>query len=112
MRRLKLETIQFSEVDGISDLRLCDFFFHIKQEFTLKEKPLIEQDIFKPPDTFFQGKKSYQAKYNHGQSAPELLPPINMIESKDRHYTTQADLWTAGCLIYNMITGVPPFLEQ
>ena len=45
-------------------------------------------------------------------SAPELLPPFEFLKNPElRHYNEQVDVWTLGCIVFNMITGVPPFVE-
>ena len=37
--------------------------------------------------------------------APELM-------SVNKVYSYSADIWAVGCLIYNMVTGIPPFYEK
>ena len=36
--------------------------------------------------------------------APELLP-------KKKTYSEAADIWSLGCIIFNMSTGIPPFYD-
>ena len=38
--------------------------------------------------------------------SPELL------KIKERDYGAKSDLWTIGVILYNMITGIPPFFEH
>ena len=38
-----------------------------------------------------------------------MLPPINQIKDPRRYYGQQVDMWLLGCIIFNMVTGVPPF---
>jgi len=37
--------------------------------------------------------------------APELL-------SLKKRYGFECDIWSAGCIIFNMVTGIPPFYES
>ena len=45
-------------------------------------------------------------------SAPEMLPPINVLKDPRRYYNQQVDIWTLGCLIFNMVSGVPPWYND
>jgi len=46
--------------------------------------------------------------YDHKYSAPELLSSEN---EEKRNHSYPVDIWSLGCLIYNMFTGVQPFFE-
>ena len=35
-----------------------------------------------------------------------------MLKVKERDYGAKTDMWTVGVLIYNMVTGIPPFYES
>ena len=37
--------------------------------------------------------------------APELF-------TAKKTYSEQCDVWSLGCIIYNMVTGIPPFYES
>lgn len=37
--------------------------------------------------------------------APELLP-------SRKTYDEKCDIWSLGCIIFNMVTGIPPFYES
>ena len=37
--------------------------------------------------------------------APELLDKI-------KNYDESVDIWSLGCIIYNMVTGIPPFYDS
>ena len=50
-----------------------------------------------------------ERSYNYMFSAPEMLPPVNRIEDDRRYYGRKADIWMLGCIIFNMVTGIPPF---
>ena len=45
-------------------------------------------------------------------SAPEMLPPTNMVGDARREYNERVDIWTIGCIIFNMFTGMPPFVSE
>lgn len=38
--------------------------------------------------------------------APEIVQQINKTKIK---VTTKADIWSLGCLIFELFTGVPPY---
>lgn len=37
--------------------------------------------------------------------APELM-------TKNKRYDEKVDIWSCGCLIFNMVTGIPPFYDS
>lgn len=38
--------------------------------------------------------------------------PTYVVSKKKRtKYNTQVDIWSLGCIVYNLFTGVPPFFE-
>ena len=41
-----------------------------------------------------------------------MLPAINPLKDPRRYYGQQADTWMLGCIIFNMVTGVPPFFAD
>jgi serine/threonine protein kinase len=47
--------------------------------------------------------------FDHNYSAPELYPSEDL-EAK-RSYGLPVDTWGFGCLVFNMFTGVQPFME-
>ena len=104
-----MDTMMFSESNNYNDIRLCDFFMAIKCEKKHNERPFLIEEIYRSPDSFFQGKKVFNPKHNHANSAPELLPPENYLTDPKRYYDFQADIWTFGCIVFNMVTGVPIF---
>ena len=77
IRRLKLETICFAEVNQVSELRLTDMLLFNYLENLENERPYALEEAFNPPKTSFQGERKFIPKYSHFMSAPELLPPIN-----------------------------------
>ena len=44
------------------------------------------EDAFNPPKSSFQGDRKFIPQYNHFMSAPELLPPINVLKNPRRFY--------------------------
>ena len=110
IRSIRPDTVIFTEKNQVNDLRLCDFFLAIKDSEKHNEKPFLIEEVYKSPETFFQGKKVFNPKHNHLFTAPELLPPENHLIDSKRYYSTSSDIWSFGCLIYNMFTGVPPFI--
>ena len=112
IRRIKLDTIVFAEQDSISELRITDLFLFNYIESMPTEDPFVLEHAFTPPQSSFQGERKFVPEYNHHMSAPEMLPPKNILRDNRRYYGQQADVWTLGCLIYNMVTGVPPFFNN
>ena len=41
-----------------------------------------------------------------------MLRPKNFIKDATRFYGKKVDIWMLGCLIFNMVTGVPPFYSE
>jgi serine/threonine protein kinase len=37
--------------------------------------------------------------------APELLDSV-------KNYNESVDIWSLGCIIFNMVTGIPPFYDS
>ena len=66
----------------------------------------------KNPESLFLGSLTYADHFDHSMSSPELLPPINAIKQPRRWFDTKTDMWTLGCIIFNMATGVPPFYVE
>lgn len=112
MRRLRLEAICFTESDSIQELRLTDLLLANHLENLDGEAPYVLEEAFNPPKTSFQGDRRFVPKYSHMMSAPEILPPINILKNPRRYYNQQVDIWLLGCLMFNMVTGVPPFFND
>lgn len=86
IRRLKLETILFAEMNQISELRITDLLLFNYTDNLASESPNALEEAFVPPKTSFQGDRKYQFKYCHYMSAPELLPCQNYLKDNRRFY--------------------------
>ena len=53
IRRMRLESICFTEADSIQELRLTDLLFHNYLENLEKEAPFVLEEAFVPPKTSF-----------------------------------------------------------
>jgi len=42
---------------------------------------------------------------------PTFLSP-EIINKKSLKFCEKTDVWSLGCIIYNMITGIPPFYDD
>lgn len=77
----------------------------------------------------FQGKQRYHHAFDHSMSAPELIPDESEFQQEItddkairgelvqnamavRKYDFQVDVWSLGCISFNLFTGVPPFFEN
>ena len=90
IRNLKPEVIVLEDKDSL-DIRLIDLSLAIKQE-NYKEGA---------PDPLYDEYSRMPAVFK----APELHP-------HKKKYTNSCDVWSAGCIIFNMVTGIPPFYES
>jgi 5'-AMP-activated protein kinase catalytic alpha subunit len=86
---LRPETIIFETASGVSDIKLVDFIS------TIETKDIIEDDL--SFDHFIKSTPDYRS--------PELI-------SKRKFYNSNCDVWSCGAILYNMITGIPPFFEN
>ena len=84
-------------------------FFNYLDKLDDEDPWLIEDILEKMPDNLYQGHLVYANKYDHSMSSPELLPPVNRWKAPRRWFNEKTDMWTLGCIIFNMGTGVPPF---
>lgn len=112
VRRLKLESIYFAEHESIHEVRLTDLSLCNYLENLQNEAPFHLEDAFKPPKSSFLGVLKFIPQYNHSMSAPELLPPINYLQDPRRYYDQKVDVWTLGCIIFNLVTGVPAYYND
>ena len=88
-RNLRPETILFESDGALSDIKLVDLITCIETKDMKEEDP--------DYDLITKGSSPYYR-------APELLV-------KTKHYGVNCDLWACGSMLYNMITGIPPFFE-
>ena len=90
IRNLRPESIIF-EHEKCFDIKLVDL------SLALETADYIDND----QDIIFQ---EFQ------REAPVFLAPeLFTIKKK---YTQAVDIWSAGCIIFNMVTGIPPFYES
>ena len=79
LRRMKLDTVIFADAETITDLRLVDLMFFTDLASLENENPYLIDEIFMPPNSFYQGALKFVPVFNHQMSAPELLPPIDFL---------------------------------
>lgn len=89
IRNFKPENILFEEKES-NNLKLVDLTLAIDPKFIKHHQP---DHIF---DHFTKMRPIF--------ISPELL-------KKKKSYSFSTDVWTLGCVIFNMITGIPPFYE-
>ena len=89
-RNIRPETILFESEGGTSDIKFADLI-----TATLMSNTHTSEDD-KNMDFILRSAPHYRA--------PELL----MFK---KAYDYKCDLWSCGCILYNMITGIPPFFE-
>lgn len=90
LRNLRPESIVFEEVDTL-DIKLMDLSLAIqKKDYVDSRQDYLFEEYQRMPAIF---------------KAPELL-------TLKKTYDEQVDIWSAGCIIFNMVTGIPPFYES
>ena len=82
----------FEETDS-NDVKLIDFSLALTQE-QLDEK-----------------KGQRDPVLEHFMKLPPYFIPPEMFSMK-KNYHQSCDMWSLGCLIYNLVTGIPPFMEE
>ncbi|CDW88817.1 protein kinase domain containing protein [Stylonychia lemnae] len=88
-RNIRPETILFESDSAVSDIKLVDFITVIENKAISEEDALF--------DTMLRLGPYYRA--------PELL-------LSKKNYGVNCDIWSCGAILYNMVTGIPPFFEQ
>lgn len=88
-RNLRPETILFESENALSDIKIVDFI------------SCIETKNIKEDDSVFSTLVTSDPNFR----APELL-------LTKKTYDTKVDVWSCGAILYNMITGIPPYLEK
>lgn len=87
-RNIRPETILFESESALSDIKLVDFISVIETSEMQEEDPYYDTIVTSPP--YYR--------------APELI-------FGKKYYDTKVDIWSCGAILYNMITGIPPFFE-
>lgn len=88
-RNIRPETILFESDGALSDIKLVDFISCIETSEVKEDDPIF--------GTFINSDPHYRA--------PELLLTKKV-------YDTKVDVWSCGAILYNMLTGIPPFFER
>lgn len=108
-----MTSFRLYEPGSIADVRLMDMLLAVKTSKTKAEAGnLLEEQIFVQANKVFQGNRKFNHVFDHSMSAPELLPAEEEVKQKKRKYDVQVDVWSLGCITFNMFTGVPPFFES
>lgn len=94
-RNLRPETILFENENSLYDLKIIDLL-SVMEANPEGSSSQFEQD--QDYERIVKGCPIYQV-------APELLRP------SDREFAFKCDVWSCGVMLYNMITGIPPFYE-
>lgn len=110
MRRLMLENVFLTEENNILDIKLCEFFFCADAEQIASEHDNFLDKIL--DNTMYIGEHRYNDKFNYSFAAPEMLPPESSLVDSKRRYGFPADMWSLGCVVYNLCCGVPPFTHN
>lgn len=56
---------------------------------------------------------AFMPSFTHQFSAPELCPVDRSIDLDEHQktYNKEVDVWLLGCIVFNMLTGFPPFYD-
>lgn len=88
-RNIRPEMIIFQSDNAVGDIKLVDMITVIEFQEIVESDPLYESVVVTTPH----------------YKAPELIP-------KKKVYNEKCDVWSCGAMLYNMITGIPPFFES
>jgi serine/threonine protein kinase len=87
-RNIRPETILFESESALSDIKLVDLISVIDIADIQEEDPYF--DLIITSDPYYR--------------APELI-------FSKKYYDEKVDIWSCGAILYNMITGIPPYFE-
>jgi calcium-dependent protein kinase len=92
-RDLKIDNIVYCTKDEQSDIRIIDFGLSL-----IRPEESSEDDSFNCK-TELAGTRAY--------IAPETIK-----DKLNRHYSAKTDIWSAGCILYTLLSGTTPFLDS
>ncbi|TNV79079.1 hypothetical protein FGO68_gene11603 [Halteria grandinella] len=95
-RNLRPELILFENETSLYDLKILDLVTMVE---ALPEGSTSTPEMDKDFERLTKGCPIYQM-------APELL------RLAEREFAFKCDVWSCGVMLYNMITGIPPFFEN
>ena len=98
-RNLRPETILFETDMSIYDLKIVELLSIGEVSKSTGIPTMISDEECEDLESLLNQVHSYS-------KSPELL------KIKERDFGTKTDLWTIGVILYNMITGIPPFYES
>ena len=108
-----MHSFRLNEHGNISDIRLIDMLLAVETKKAKSEaNNLLEEQIFEFANKVFQGNRKFHHAFDHSMSAPELIPNEEDVKQKTRKYDVQVDVWSLGCVAFNLFTGVPPYFES
>ena len=104
-----MDSIFLKFENNVKDIRLCDLFFCCNSDQLAVEDDFFFENIFKPKNDLYIGILKYEENFNYNMSAPEMSLSENFLINSKRIYDQQVDIWNLGCIVYNLVCGVPPF---
>ncbi len=97
-RNLRPETIFFETDASLYDLKILDLL-SMNEVSKASGLPIIIHD---------QELDNLTKLFN---CSPCFTRSPELLDLKDKNFGAKADLWTIGVILYNMVTGIPPFFE-
>ena len=111
MRKITMDSLFLVEPNTVNDIKILDLFFCCSVDGLEFEDPWFFEKIFEPSGMYI-GEHVYQEKFHYEMSAPEMLPQESFLTDAKRKYSKPVDMWTLGCIAFNLACGFPPFERQ